>query len=345
MTRAPLRVAIIGAGLMGRVHTEAARNSGGRLTAVVDPAGEAAGRLASEFGVRSITRDELLAGGVADVVHVCSPPDSHANECESALRAGMHVLCEKPVTQTAAELESLFELAQSSDLLLCPVHQFPMQDGIRQIRSAHASLGKIRHIAAEICTAGADGLSDEARHQIALDILSHPLSLCAALDAAPLSRAKWSVAVSAPGEMIVTGVSGEILISYLISTRGRPTSNLLRVIGESGTATADLYHGYSYIEGGAVSRARKATRPFAASGLAFSSAAINGIKRALEGETAFPGLRTLVKGFYDAIGNRGLPPITPSECLDIARARDTIVALSSSGLSQAQSKSGAVSSP
>ena len=344
MTRAPLRVAIIGAGLMGRIHAEVARNSGGRVIAVVDPDGEAARQLAGGAGARSMTRDELLAGGVADVVHVCTPPDSHAKECESALRAGMHVICEKPMTQTAAELEALFELAQSNDLLVCPVHQFPMQDGVKQIRAAHASLGRIRHIAAEICTAGADAASSEARHQIALDILPHPLSLSAALDAAPLSRAQWSVAVSAPGEMIVTGVSGEILLSYLISTRGRPTSNLVRVIGESGTATADLYHGYSYIESGAVSRIRKATRPFAASGLAFGSAAVNGIKRALEGETAFPGLRNLVKGFYEAIGNRGLPPITPSECLDIARARDTIVALSSSGLSQAQSRSGAVSS-
>ena len=329
---------------MGRVHAAAARENGARIVAVADEDAGRARILASRFGARAVTPEELFVRGAADVAHVCTPPASHRDACESALSSGMHVLCEKPLTRTAGELESLFDIAQANDLLLCPVHQFPMQRGVRRILARRDAIGKIRNVSAEICTAGADGTSDEARHWIALDILPHPLSLSSAFGAAPLARAEWNVSITAPGEMAITAVSGDILLSFLVSTRGRPTSNQIRIIGDAGTATADLFHGYSYIERGRVSRFRKFVRPFAGSGLAFAHAATNGMRRAVEGETSFPGLRTLVDGFYKAIANRALPPITPSECLDIALARDAIIALSLAGLSRAQSRSGAASS-
>ena len=130
-----------------------------------------------------------------------------------------------------------------------------------------------------------------------------------------------------PGELIVSGSCGNVGISFLISTHSRPTSNILRVFGDAGTATIDLFHGYAYAESGSVSRLRKLTRPFTASALTFGHALANGMRRTVDRETSFPGMRELVRRFYTAINQRTTSPITPDEALDIARARDRITAL------------------
>ena len=62
--------------------------------------------------------DELLGNSEIDCVYVPLPNSLHGEWVEAALRAGKHVLCEKPLTPTAAEAEALFDLAAENDLLL-----------------------------------------------------------------------------------------------------------------------------------------------------------------------------------------------------------------------------------
>ncbi|HEX2721766.1 MAG TPA: hypothetical protein VHM24_02530, partial [Gemmatimonadaceae bacterium] len=115
-------------------------------------------------------------------------------------------------------------------------------------------------------------------------------------------------------------------LSILLSTLGRPTTNSLRVIADHGTGTADLFHGYAIIERGTVSRARKITHPFVRSALIAANAVANGARRGLTAETAFPGLRELVRLFYDSIRSGTPPPIAAETTLDTAAARDRIIA-------------------
>src|SRR6476660_3181733 len=132
MARGPaIRVGIVGAGLMGRFHARAARQAGARIVAIADADVTAAKRLASFSGKKVLagTVEELMTPDRVDAVHVCTPPADHASVCSLILRRGMHVLCEKPLTQTAAEAQTLLDLAASSKLILCPVHQFPFQAG------------------------------------------------------------------------------------------------------------------------------------------------------------------------------------------------------------------------
>ena len=58
--------------------------------------------------------EELVVADGVDVVHVCTPNRLHAPLAEAALRAGKHVVCEKPLATTAAEAERLLEAAQGS---------------------------------------------------------------------------------------------------------------------------------------------------------------------------------------------------------------------------------------
>lgn len=53
-----------------------------------------------------------------DAVYLVSHPQLHAGQIETALRYGKHVICESPITMDAKQCESLFELAQSSNLVL-----------------------------------------------------------------------------------------------------------------------------------------------------------------------------------------------------------------------------------
>lgn len=316
---------------MGGVHASASRHNGGVVIAVADTMESRGAALAKSLHAKSLSLDAILERNRADVLHVCTPPSSHREITLRALQAGMHVICEKPVTDSATELAELLLAARERGLLVCPVHQFPFQRGAIRAIARRASLGTIRHGVAEMFTAGADAGSGYDRRQLALDIISHPLSLSRAFGAEPLAEVRWSVAAAEPGELTITGVSAHAVLTYVVSTRGRPTSNTFRAIGDSGTATLDLYHGYAYIEHLAASRASKVIRPFAASALQFGGALANGVHRLVNGEASFPGLRELVSRCYRAILH-GMPgPVTFEDALDVAAARDAISAAMPAG--------------
>src|SRR5689334_10614548 len=98
-----LRVAIVGAGLMGRWHAFSAARAGGSIVAVVDPNQARARRLASRS--RAARAFSTLDGALerADVVHVCTPTAAHVAVIAQALDARRHVLVEKPLAPTVAE--------------------------------------------------------------------------------------------------------------------------------------------------------------------------------------------------------------------------------------------------
>lgn len=68
--------------------------------------------------------DSLLATDDLDFVDVCTPPSSHAALIEAALAHGLHVLCEKPLVGSLAELERLAGLARSTRTVLHTVHNW-----------------------------------------------------------------------------------------------------------------------------------------------------------------------------------------------------------------------------
>jgi predicted dehydrogenase len=68
--------------------------------------------------------DSLLAAGDLDFVDICTPPSSHAALIEAALGRGLHVLCEKPLVGSVAELEHLAGLARRAGATLHTVHNW-----------------------------------------------------------------------------------------------------------------------------------------------------------------------------------------------------------------------------
>ncbi|UJF34747.1 Gfo/Idh/MocA family protein [Paenibacillus hexagrammi] len=79
---------------------------------IPDRAHDAAGKYGK--GETSVYEDyrELLKDGSIDVVHVCTPNDSHAEITIAALEAGKHVMCEKPMAKTASDARRMVEAAK-----------------------------------------------------------------------------------------------------------------------------------------------------------------------------------------------------------------------------------------
>jgi predicted dehydrogenase len=326
MISGQVRAAIVGAGLMGRWHADAVRRVGGHVAVVADPDIDRAARLAEEFGAASTVRTaDALTKQVADVAHVTTPPSEHAYSIRAAIESNLHVLAEKPLAPSAAVTAELYSMATTRNLLLCPVHQSLFQPGIVKLLRDAPKLGRIRQVAAVICTAGANGADDASRDQLVCDVLPHPLSLAARVIPGGISGTRWSVTRSAPGDVQLAGAHDGVSISILVSTRGRPPRNVLSVTGEVGSMHADLFHGFAFGEQRELTRTGKIVRPFGNAAGALSAATTNLARRLASREQAFPGLRELVRSFYQAAKSGGMPPISISETLDVAVERDTII--------------------
>ncbi len=112
----PLRIGIIGCGLIGRKRA-AALGDGGRLIACTDLNSSRAIELANSFGgnVYSNWRD-LLGNSEVDLVIIATLHDSLAEITSAAISAGKHVLVEKPAARSASELIPVIALSQKSNI-------------------------------------------------------------------------------------------------------------------------------------------------------------------------------------------------------------------------------------
>jgi predicted dehydrogenase len=137
---APIGVGVIGLGFMGRIHVASyapAHLTGlaSKLVAVADPRPEQllatgaqsgnlkAGENPLELGPdvrRYASADELIADQQIHLVSVCTPTDTHAAVAVAALEAGKHVLLEKPVATTVADVRRVADAARKNSRLVMP---------------------------------------------------------------------------------------------------------------------------------------------------------------------------------------------------------------------------------
>jgi predicted dehydrogenase len=106
----PLRVGIIGCGVIAPAHIESYQLAGGVEVAwACDLVEEKAARLAGKYAVPFVTTDyqAVLADPAIDAVSVCTDHASHSPITVAALQAGKHVLCEKALAANAAGLDAM----------------------------------------------------------------------------------------------------------------------------------------------------------------------------------------------------------------------------------------------
>lgn len=321
------RAAIVGAGLMGRWHADAIQRIGGRVTVIVDP-DESARRALGERHPEARLAPELDPAFVASqstAAHVCTPVSTHATMVTGLVSAGLHVLVEKPFTESAESTTTLMSAAHGRGVVVCPVHQFLFQDGVRRLLRWVPDIGPVRRIEFSTCSAGAQTDDPVRLDDLIGEVLPHPLALIRAVMGLSLARVNWQTAHPSPGEFRGLATVGGAIVDIAISAHGRPTENTLRVVADGGSVTADLFHGYAVRQSPTVSRRAKITAPFVSSGKAFGGASVNLMRRMMRREPAYPGLRELVRAFYATIASGGAPPIEPEAIVDVATTRDRLL--------------------
>ena len=113
-----LRLGVVGAGHFGRYHAQKyAALDGARLIAVVDIDEERASAVAAPLGADTLPDHRALIGRV-DAVSVAVPAAAHFTVVRDFLDAGIHVLVEKPFTETVATARELTALAEAKGLVL-----------------------------------------------------------------------------------------------------------------------------------------------------------------------------------------------------------------------------------
>jgi len=312
---------------MGHWHAKAVERAQGLVSAVMDLDGEAARRLSTyhRYAESFTDLEQMLSLKNLSVLHICTPGSTHYEIAQSAIDAGVNLIIEKPITSTAAETECLLNRAAEGGLLVCPVHQFMFQEGVLKARELLPQIDRIFHMEGTFCSAGGAGLDPQQVDRIVAEILPHPLSLMQLFLPSDLPEEKWVTMQPQQGEFRALCETSGITLSIFISMNARPTVCSFLIAGTRGTIHLDLFHGYTFMEPGQVSRMRKACHPFALASRQVSAAAINLGRRLIHWEPAYPGLRRLVSSFYEALENGGKSPISNDDTVLIARVRDHLI--------------------
>ncbi|AHJ97230.1 Gfo/Idh/MocA family protein [Hymenobacter swuensis] len=123
----PVRFVICGVGHIGRRHAAlVARHPEAHLAALVDARPELAAELAQEFpGVPfyASLHDYLAHGPAAEVLTVATPNGLHASQAQQGLRAGLHVVIEKPMALRTTDAQAVVEVARQTGRLVFGVMQ------------------------------------------------------------------------------------------------------------------------------------------------------------------------------------------------------------------------------
>ncbi|MET0262314.1 MAG: Gfo/Idh/MocA family oxidoreductase [Rariglobus sp.] len=147
-----VRIALIGLGVVGQQHLDSAKKlTDGVITIVCDARAEIAESTATSRGIPRWTTsaDDVLTDPTVDAVLLALPTGIRTPLAIAALRAGKHILLEKPVAMNAAEVRSILA-AQGDRIAACCSSRLRYFASARAAR-AHVSSGALGPIRAITC--------------------------------------------------------------------------------------------------------------------------------------------------------------------------------------------------
>jgi len=126
MTTPTIRFALVGAGVIGKVHAAGLADLAdvAELAVVVDRDPAKAKELADSYGTEAATDlDAVLRRDDVDAVTVCTPSGVHADGAVAALDAGKHVIIEKPIDITLAAADRIIDAEKRSGRTVAVISQ------------------------------------------------------------------------------------------------------------------------------------------------------------------------------------------------------------------------------
>ncbi len=153
-----LRVGIIGASFARDAYLPAFRHiAGAEVVALASGRLESAKRAAEPFGIRAVYQDwqKMLDEHAPDLVCIATPTNLHMPMTLAAIKAGAHVLCEKPTAMNATEARAMLAAAKAAGRLHMIDHELRFNPNRARVAAmiANGDLGEVRH--ANIANIGA----------------------------------------------------------------------------------------------------------------------------------------------------------------------------------------------
>ena len=239
-----LRLAVIGAGHLGRIHAKLIeQTAGAELVAVCDFDAAAAARVAEPFGAQAVA-DYRGVMEQFDAAVVATPTGSHAAITSNLLAAGKHVLVEKPIADKAADAQRLAALAtlHKRTLQVGHVERFnPAFLAAIDAFEENGTTGDIKFVEATRASRFPGRCLDVG---VVMDLMIHDLDLVLSLTDAPVTSISGSgIAVVSDHEDVaecrVEFACG--LIANLKASRVSPTPvREMTLSGRTGSATIDF---------------------------------------------------------------------------------------------------------
>jgi predicted dehydrogenase len=146
---------VIGPGNIANTFAKAiASSKKGKILAVASRSEERAIDFANTYQIEKIYSDygQMLADPEIDIIYIATPHNFHYQQAKMCLKAGKHVLVEKPCTVNAKQMQTLADLAQSNKLLLQEAlwsRFMPCLLRLRQLLN-EGIIGDIQYIQSEI---------------------------------------------------------------------------------------------------------------------------------------------------------------------------------------------------
>jgi predicted dehydrogenase len=145
-----LSAVVVGTGFIGPVHVEGLQRAGVHVAGIVGSSPEKSQLAAEQLGLPRgyATLDDVLADPAVDSVHLATPNRLHFAQAAAVLRAGKHVLCEKPLAMTSAETADLVRIAAESARAAGVAYNIRFYPLCHEAaaRVANGSLGNVLHI-------------------------------------------------------------------------------------------------------------------------------------------------------------------------------------------------------
>jgi len=175
-----VRTAVIGVGYLGRFHAQKyAASPDSELVAVVDANTDTCSRVAAEVGCKALSDHRELFGQV-DAVSIATPTPLHFAIARDCIEHGIHVLVEKPITQTLAEGRELIALAARHGRILQVGH---LERFNAAILALEGTLGRPRFVESHRLAPFKERGTDV---NVVLDLMIHDIDLIQSLVGAPI---------------------------------------------------------------------------------------------------------------------------------------------------------------
>ena len=212
-----VKVAVIGAGMMGRNHLKTYKNlQGVELVGVYDIFPEAREKAAEMFGIKAFSSLEEVAANV-DAVSVVTTSVTHADVGEFFLNRGIHCMMEKPLATTEEGCKRLINAAAKNNVTLLVGHIEQFNPAVEQMHKILHDTSKIRSLTAQRMSAASGRITDV---DVSMDLMIHDAEIILSLVQSPIKNIQ-AAAVTTPDHP-----EGKDYITALLTFENGVTANI-----------------------------------------------------------------------------------------------------------------------